>query len=261
MAAAGRKTAMAEKSMNVLAAVERDVALAQACDTLIGSLSLTEGSRPSQSVLVTSARPEEGKTTVAVCLALRMAAMGKQTLVVDADLRRPMVHSLLRIDNSAGIMDVVAGDLAAVKAIREVDASGGTNGRSSTLSVLTSGRPPRDATAVLQKPSFMQVLRDLGTGYDAVVIDCPPVLSVSDSLWLVRHVDGVVLVLNTGRTTERDTRRAKQRIEDAGGRVLGAVLNLFDEKLHGPQFHPYHSYYEVEGERPATSHDRQPRGR
>ena len=251
----------AEKSMNVLAAVERDITLAQACDALVSSLSLTEGSRPLRSVLVTSAQPEEGKTTVAVCLALRMASAGKRTLVVDADLRRPMVHRFLRLDNSVGIMDVVAGDVAAVKAIREVDASGGTNGRSTALGVLTSGRSPRSATAVLQAPSFVQALRDLGTDYDAVVIDCPPVLSVSDSLWLVRHVDGVVLVLRTGRTTEHDARRAKLRIEDAGGHVLGAVLNRFDEKLHGPEFLPYHSYYDVERERPVTSHDRQPRGR
>jgi capsular exopolysaccharide synthesis family protein len=251
----------AEKSMNVLAAVERDVALAEACDTLISSLSLSEGARPLRSVLVTSAQPEEGKTTVAVCSALRMASTGKRTLLVDADLRRPMVHRLLRLDNSTGIMDVVAGNLAAVAAIREVDASGGTNGGSTALGVVTSGRPPRNATAVLQAPSFVQVLRDLGTGYDTLVIDCPPVLSVSDSLWLVRHVDGVVLVMNTGRTTERDARRAKQRIEDAGGHVLGAVLNRFDEKLHGPEFHPYHAYYDVDGERPVTSDDRQPRGR
>ena len=246
--------------MNVLAALERDVALAQACDTLISSLSLVEGGHPLRSVLVTSAQPEEGKTTVAVCLALRMAATGKRTLVVDADLRRPMVHQLLRLDNSTGLMDVVAGDVAAVKAIREVDAAG-TNGRLAALGVLTSGRSPRSATAVLQSPSFIQVLRDLGAGYDAVVIDCPPVLSVSDSLWLVRHVDGVVLVLGTGCTTERDARRAKQRIEEAGGRLLGAVLNRFDEKLHGPEFHPYHSYYDVERERPVKSDDRQSRKR
>ena len=250
-----------EKSMNLLAALERDVALAQACDTLISSLSLVEWGHPLRSVLVTSAQPEEGKTTVAVCLALRMAATGKRTLVVDADLRRPMVHQLLRLDNSTGLMDVVAGDVAAVKAIREVDATAGTNGRLAALGVLTSGRSPSSATAVLQSPSFIQVLRDLGAGYDAVVIDCPPVLSVSDSLWLVRHVDGVVLVLRTGRTTERDARRAKQRIEDAGGRLLGAVLNRFDETLHGPEFHPYHSYYDVERERPVKSDDRQSRKR
>jgi capsular exopolysaccharide synthesis family protein len=249
-----------EKSMNVLAALERDVPLAQACDTLISSLSLVEGGHPLRSVLVTSAQPEEGKTTVAVCLALRMAATGKRTLVVDADLRRPMVHQLLRLDNSTGLMDVVAGDVAAVKAIREVDAAG-TNGRLAALGVLTSGRSPRSATAVLQSPSFIQVLHDLGAGYDAVVIDCPPVLAVSDSLWLVRHVDGVVLVLCTGRTTERDASRAKQRIEDVGGRLLGAVLNRFDEKLHGPEFHPYHSYYDVERERPVKSDDRQSRKR
>jgi Mrp family chromosome partitioning ATPase len=133
-----------EKSMNVLAALERDVPLAQACDTLISSLSLVEGGHPLRSVLVTSAQPEEGKTTVAVCLALRMAATGKRTLVVDADLRRPMVHQLLRLDNSTGLMDVVAGDVAAVKAIREVDAAG-TNGRLAALGVLTSGRSPRSA--------------------------------------------------------------------------------------------------------------------
>jgi Mrp family chromosome partitioning ATPase len=87
----------------------------------------------------------------------------------------------------------------------------------------------------------------VGAGRDAVVIDSPPVLSVSDSLWLVRHVDGVILVLSTRLTAQANARQAKARIEEAGGRVLGVVvLNRFDERLHRPGFHLCYAYYEIE---------------
>jgi capsular exopolysaccharide synthesis family protein len=250
-----------DRVMNLLAAFGRDVVLGQACDTLISSLGVADGGLTLRTFVVTSAQPAEGKTTVAVCLALRMAAAGKRVLLIDADLRRPMVHRLLGVDNAQGMVHLLNGGSAGASAVQDVDLAGLLPGAAGTLAVLTSGRTPRSATAVLQTASFSHVLRDVGAGRDAVVIDSPPVLSVSDSLWLVRHVDGVILVLNTGSTAEADARQAKGRIEEAGGRVLGVVLNRFDERLHGPGFHPYHAYYEIEFNGPGQGDGRASRNR
>jgi Mrp family chromosome partitioning ATPase len=88
-------------------------------------------------------------------------------------------------------------------------------------------------------------IRAFAQVYDTVVIDSPPVLSVSDCLLLAPLVDGVILILSTGALLQSDATRAKQQLEQAGGRILGVVMNRFDENLHGPAFHPYHGYYET----------------
>jgi Mrp family chromosome partitioning ATPase len=80
--------------------------------------------------------------------------------------------------------------------------------------------------------------------YDVVLVDSPPVLSVNDAVLLAPLVDGIVLVLNTGVVTENEVKQTKERLERAGGKILGAVMNAFIEKFHGPGSQPYHGYYE-----------------
>ena len=240
----------AEPTMNMVAIVERDDEIGRACDTLISSLRVAEGSGGLRRLLVTSALPKEGKTTIAACLGLRLAAAGERVLVVDADLRRPMVHRLFGLKNGPGLMDALGGDVPVAEAIRPVDLSGLTTKRGGGLEVVPSGRSPQNALSLLRSPAVERMMHDLTASSDVVVIDSPPVLAVSDSLWLVRHVDGVILVLRAGSTTARDAERAKERIVQAGGRVLGSVLNRFDERVHGPEFHPYGAYYGTGNQEP-----------
>ena len=242
----------ADRRPDVFSAVGGDGELGRACDTLISSLLTANGSGRPRRLLVTSAQPAEGKSTIAVCLALRLAATGERALLIDGDLRRPMVHRLLGVAGGSGLMDVLGGEVTPAQAIRTIDVTALTTERGGALDVLASGRVPRNVLAALRSPAVDRVMHDLAASYDMVVIDSPPVLAVSDSLWLVDHVDGVVLVLRTGTTAMRDVADTTERITRAGGRVLGTVLNRFDEAVHGPGFQPYGAYYGVGSMEPAT---------
>jgi capsular exopolysaccharide synthesis family protein len=217
--------------------------LNQSYEALRSSLRLLNGARPLKTLLFTSAQPEEGKTTVAVGLALAMARAGKRVLIVDADLRRPKVHRLLGLQNTTGLGDIIAADLCDADAVQAVEIPAISGRQPRTLSVVTGGHAVANAFDALQSPALEEVIRHVASAYDAVLIDSPPVLSVSDPLLLAPLVDGVVFVVNTGAVTEADARRAKERIDQVGGHIVGVVMNRFDEQLHGPSFHPYHGYY------------------
>ena len=217
--------------------------LNQSYEALRSSLRLLNGARPLKTLLFTSAQPEEGKTTVAVGLALAMARAEKRVLIVDADLHRPKVHSLLGLQNTKGLGDIIAGDLRDADAVRAIQIPALSGRQPRTLSVLTSGRTVANAFDALQSPALEEVIRHVASVYDVVLIDAPPVLSVSDPLLLAPLVDGVVLIVKTGAVTEADARCAKERLDQVGAHILGVVMNRYDERLHGPGFHPYHGYY------------------
>jgi capsular exopolysaccharide synthesis family protein len=239
----------AERSINVLTALQGNLEFGRACDSLMSSLGLMNGPRRLRRLIVTSALPGEGKTTIATCLAARLAAAGDRALIIDADLRRPRVHSLLGVSGTPGLIDLLTDQVPSAAATRQISLDGIAKGQGGALDVIPSGKGTRHALSLLRSPAAAQKLEQLTAPYDVVVIDSPPVLAVSDSLWLVRHVDGVVLVLHTGSTTMRAAEGAKNRIAEAGGHIVGTVLNRFDQKLHGMGFYPYGSYYDVEQER------------
>lgn len=235
---------MRKSIMNVPSLLRANVELENACETLMSSLRLSGGAPPLKSLLVTSAQPGEGKTTITACLGLRMSAVGTRTVLVDADLRRPALHQAFGLQNATGLVEVVADHVAVASVIQEVDVSALTRDRVRPLGVVTSGRKQHEAFSVLKSSAVATTIRELTDAYEAVVIDAPPVLSVSDATMLAPLVDGVVLVLHVGTTSERDAASAKQRLVRAGATILGTVMNRFDERLHGPGVHPYHAYYE-----------------
>jgi len=222
-----------------------DPSVGQSYETLLSSLHLLDATETVRTILVTSARPEEGKTTILVNLALTVLLAGKKPLVIDVDLRRPSIHRLLGLENTRGVVDLLKGDLDVPGMIQPVEAEekGGVAGSKRALGVITSGKASLvslDATALAR---LRQPLNHLRGRYDLILLDSPPALAVSDALHLAPLVDGVVLVLSAGATLEKDARCAKERLEQAGGQILGGVLNRFDEKWSGQPFHPYYAYY------------------
>ena len=229
---------------HVLGLIESSPALRQSYEALVSSLRLQNGVRPLNSLLISSAQPEEGKTTVAVGLALVLALAGKRVLLVDADLRRPALHRVFGVENARGLADVLAGDLDHAEAAHTIPIPDPAGGQPGALSLVTSGRPSSFPLGAMQSAVLTEVIHRFTEAYDSVVIDSPPLLSVSDALLIAPVVDGVILIVNTGVVSEADGRRAMERLSQAGGRVLGVVMNRFDERRHGPGFHPYHGYYE-----------------
>lgn len=166
-------------------------------------------------VLVTSALPQEGKTTVSATLARSFAQMEWRTLLVDADLRKPTVHTLFGIDREPGLTDLLQGR------IPEEDAIAASN--IPHLDLLSAGFPSQSAAELLQSPATPTLLKSLAALYDYVVVDSPPLTSITDTLLLSGYADGILFVVN-GQVSPREfVKTAREQLQDRP--VLGVVLN------------------------------------
>jgi protein-tyrosine kinase len=228
-----------------LRVLDSNTRIAQTYETLQSSLRFAEknipAAQPLKSLMICSAQPGEGKTTVSVGLALTMALSGQRVLLVDADTRKPRVQEIFEFDDSQGFTDVLA-EKSQVE-LRDVVKRVALE-RGLTIDVVPSGgRLPAHANPM----SSSRLDAFIGTAsaqYDVVVFDSPPVLAVSDSCFLAPLVTGVVFVVGAGTVQERDAKLAKERIQKAGGRLLGFVMNRFDDTRDGPGYHPYEGYYD-----------------
>jgi capsular exopolysaccharide synthesis family protein len=230
--------------VDILRLLKSNSEFGQSYEALLGNLQLLSVSRPCGTILVTSTQPEEGKSTVTLGLALAMMLVGKKVLVFDSDLRKPRIHQLLGLDNKRGAADVMDGSLGVQDVIQALEiADSASPGNKQTLGVITSGKVSPNALQLVANSKLKIDLDKLKTLYDCVLLDSAPVLAVSDPLLLAPLVDGIIIVLSPGAVTEKDAKLAKERLEQAGGHILGVVMNRFNEALHGPGFHPYNDYY------------------
>jgi capsular exopolysaccharide synthesis family protein len=213
--------------------------IARSYENLLTSLELLNSGRPLKSVLITGAQPEDGKTTVAVNLALTAALAGKKVLVLDADFSTPQLHQIFQIENKRGLADILTSGAPFQAVTQSVSISVATGGPQRFLTVVTSGTVSAGVLSAIRTPEFANALRTLVADYDLALVDTSPVLTAGDALLFAAAVDGAILVLNAGTTAERDAALAKERLRQAGGNVLGVVLNRFDEKSHGASLYPY----------------------
>lgn len=193
---------------------------------------------PPRTLLVTSAGPREGKSLTAINLACALARQGKSVILVDADMRKPAVHERLKLQNERGLADVLAGRIGAGEALQE----GGVEG----LRVLTSGKTEENPADLLASDRLERALAELSALADLVLIDSPPVLPLADSLILASSVDGVLLVVGSRQTSRRGLARARQVMDHAGARVIGAVLNNVDiqrDRAYDEQLQYLAEYY------------------
>ena len=184
---------------------------------------------PARTLLVTSTNPGEGKTTTAANLAFAMAMDGKNVILVDTDLRRPSLHTLLDIPPLPGLTDILL-DRAAV-APQEI---------MSGLSVLTAGTTPPNPSELLNSRKFRNLVLELSERADVVIFDSPPVLVAADAAILASQMDGTILVLETGVTKKANARRALQLLRQARAVMLGAAYN----KMRGADGPGYYYNYQ-----------------
>src|SRR4051812_12923183 len=180
--------------------------------------------REVRSVLVTSAAPGEGKSTVAKHLASAAASTGERVLLVEADLRRPTLKTRMQLSGDNGLSQVLAGTRSLRSAIEQVEVAG-SGGESRMLSVLASGPIPPNPTDLIESDRMRQVLKAVGEKYDLVVIDTPPTSVVSDAIPLVKSVDGVLVVSRLGKTTRDSSVHLRDQLNNLGAYVLGVVVN------------------------------------
>lgn len=214
-----------EANTTPLVALNQQSVRAEGFRTMRTNLQYVDVDEPPRAVVVTSALPSEGKTTTACNLAITLAQSGRKVCLVEADLRKPKVADYLGIDGGTGLVDILTGQ----KTAEEVTLSW----QRGLLSVLPSGPIPPNPSEILGSRQMSHLLDELRAQYDAIVIDAPPLLPVSDAAVLARQADGAILVARFGRTTRDQLRKATESLEVVGARLLGTVLNFVPTRGSG----------------------------
>jgi succinoglycan biosynthesis transport protein ExoP len=183
---------------------------------------------PVRSILVTSARSREGKTTVAWNLASAATSSGLAVALVEADMRRPSLAERYGLAPEPGLADALSGEISvpeALQAVRPLSGEAKGNGYSRRLDVLVAGRTPPDPWALMQSSAMAELLEVLKQHHDLVVLDTPPIPHVADAISLLRRVDGVLVTASVNSTRGPEARRLRDQLQTLDARILGVVAN------------------------------------
>jgi len=212
-------------------------AVAECCRTIRTNLAFMSTESPKQTMVVTSASPREGKTTVATSLAIALAQSGRKTLLVDTDLRRPRVHRIFGVGSQKGVTSILLGQSRLEEAVLPTDVPG--------LSVLPCGPIPPNPSELLHTTGFRDLLKTVAQTFDSVILDSPPLAAVTDAAIIAPQVDGVILVIQSRKTTRDALRSSLRQVADVHATLLGGVLNDVDlsARRYGYGRYQYHYYY------------------
>lgn len=223
-------------SPELLVNAETRSPLAEAYRHLRTSVLLSTPGHAPKSLLVTSSAPAEGKTTTAVNTALSLAQTGASVLVIDADMRRPRLHTIFELPNTRGLSTVLSNDLSEAEVLSLIYQHEGTG-----LNILTSGAIPPNPAELIGSEQMRHLIRTLEGAFTHVIIDTPPVGSFTDGVLASTLVDGVLLVVHSGKTSRGVVRRTKQLLQDVGAKVFGVILNNVNLREH--DYYYYRGYY------------------
>jgi polysaccharide biosynthesis transport protein len=190
--------------------------LAESIRLLKSNLDFFGLDNPAKTILITSPSQGNGKTTIAVNLALAMSQGDQKTVLVDADLRRPAVHTALNIAVKPGLAEIIRGDRPPQGAVRVW--------KKNKLDVITAGGRLPNVTEIAGSKRIASILGELKEMFEVVIVDAPP-LVISDAYNLASKVDGVILIMVPGQTREEQAKVMKEQLERAGAKVIGVVFN------------------------------------
>lgn len=213
---------------------------AESCRTVRTNLMFMAADSPNKTMVVTSANPKDGKTTVATNIAIALAQSGQRVLLIDADLRRPRIHKAFDLDNRTGLTNALVGE----RTLSQVTCNVGID----RLSVVTCGPLPPNPAELLHTKQFSQLLEEAAAQYDRVIFDSPPLRAVTDAAILAPQCGGALLVVRARATTRDAVIAAIRSLRDVRANILGGVLNDV-EPDRGGQGHGgggYYHYYQSE---------------
>ncbi len=211
--------------------------LAEAYRQLRTSVLLSTAGHAPKSLLVTSSLPAEGKTTTAINTAISLAQTGAKVLIIDADMRRPRLHSVFDISNAEGLSTILASELSDNDILNVIQYD-----EASKLNLLPSGPVPPNPAELIGSNQMADLLKLLQGSFTHVVVDSPPIASFTDGVLIASMVDGVILVVHSGKSSRQIVRRSRQLLQDIGAKIFGVVLNNVNLRSQDNNYY-YQSYY------------------
>ncbi len=227
----GATLSVPQSNIGVLATSKSQ--FSEAFRSLRTSLLLATTGHPPKIIVISSATPSEGKTTIATNLACILAQRETRVLLIDSDLRRPNVHHRFGLNGRVGLSTVLSGSVTFDDAIRNVP-------EVPNLDILCCGPVPPFPTEMISSEAMHELLVRSAETYTHIVIDSPPILSVTDGVILARQADALALVVRHGKSSRHVVRRARDLLLRAGAPISGVVLNAVD--VNAPEYYGYYGY-------------------
>ncbi|MBC1499773.1 CpsD/CapB family tyrosine-protein kinase [Listeria weihenstephanensis] len=178
-----------------------------------------------QSIMITSPDPDSGKSLISANLAVTYAALGKKTLLIDLDLRKPTAHKIFAECHSSYGLTALLQDMVNLE--EAVITSEVAN-----LSILPVGISPADPAALLNSAKMQTLYQELCAKYDRIIIDTPPLMAVADAQTIASWVDGTILIIRNNYTRQDNAKKALQKLEIAGSKVIGTIFNNTNMKMN-----------------------------
>ncbi len=230
----GAKVARDTKSVELITYHDTKSLISEAYRNLRTSVLLSSGSgHPPKMLLITSSQASEGKTTTAINIAVALSQTGEKVILLDCDMRNPRIHRIINLDSTSGMSTYLSGNSDLSSMIQQSDIP--------NLFAVPAGRIPPNPAELLGSPRMRQGLILLDEYFDHIIIDSPPVLSVTDARILGSMVDGVVLVIKGGETPKEAVQRTKRLLQEVHAPIIGALLN--DVDVHSADYYYYSKYY------------------
>lgn len=207
---------------------------AEAYRNLRTNILFSGNENPSKTIVVTSAGPSEGKSITSANLGLALAKAGKSVIIVDADLRRPMLHQVFKVNRNSGLSSFLEGEISIDDAIIKTDEP--------NLSIIPAGKLSKDSAEMLGSNKMKELVSYLKNLCDVVIFDSAPILGMSDSVILSAETDKTIMVIRANVVSRRALRMAIDNLEQIGVMVYGVVLNDVNVK-RDRYYHEYYHYY------------------
>lgn len=210
--------------------------IAECLRTIHTSLDFLLSHEHSNTLLITSAQPIDGKTMMSLNLSVTAAMTGKRVVLIEADMRKPALHHALKIDSPEGLSAAISNAVSLDKVIVKTEVS--------NLSFIPCGAIPKNPDDLLKSQTFADILDALSKRFDLVVIDSPPVTAVTDALLIAQHANGVIIITRAGKTSLPSLIRTRELLESVRAPITGTILNDFSATKHG--YYGGYYYYRKE---------------
>lgn len=223
---------------NLITHFEPKSPISEAYRSIRTNIQFTRSEIPPKTMLVTSSGPHEGKSTTAANLAITLAQMGTKTLLVDSDLRRPVLHSIFGLDKEKGLTHYLVGKADRDEIIKPTPVG--------NLSLITCGILPPNPSELLGSKRMSELVQELKSEFEMILFDSPPVIAVTDAVVLSTILDGVILVVCSGEISEDAVLRSTGLLSNVKAQLLGGILNKVNvERTYGSYhyYYYYHYYY------------------